>query len=35
MISHCFPLTEYQQAFDLLLSSPKQAYKIVFAPAPT
>jgi len=34
MISHCFPLAGYQQAFDLLLSSPKQAYKVVFVPAP-
>ena len=32
MISHCLPLSEYQQAFDLLLSSPKQAYKVVFVP---
>ena len=32
MISHRFPLTGYQQAFDLLLSSPKQAYKVIFAP---
>jgi threonine dehydrogenase-like Zn-dependent dehydrogenase len=32
MISHCLPLTEYRQAFDLLLSSPKQAYKVVFTP---
>ena len=32
MISHCFPLTGYQQAFDLLLASPKQAYKVVFTP---
>jgi threonine dehydrogenase-like Zn-dependent dehydrogenase len=30
MITHCFPLTEYKQAFDLLLSTPKQAYKVVF-----
>jgi len=33
MITHCFPLTEYKQAFDLLLSTPKQAYKVVFAPS--
>jgi L-iditol 2-dehydrogenase len=32
MISHCLPLSEYQQAFDLLLSTPKQAYKVVFVP---
>ncbi len=32
MISHCLPLTEYQRAFDLLLSTPKQAYKVVFTP---
>jgi len=32
MISHCLPLTEYRKAFDLLLSSPKQAYKVVFTP---
>lgn len=32
MISHCLPLTGHKQAFDLLLSSPKQAYKVVFEP---
>lgn len=32
MISHCLPLTEYEQAFDLLLSSPKRAYKVVLEP---
>ena len=32
MISHRFPLTGYKQAFELLLSSPKQAYKVIFAP---
>jgi L-iditol 2-dehydrogenase len=32
MITHCLPLTEYKQAFDLLLSTPKQAYKVVFTP---
>jgi threonine dehydrogenase-like Zn-dependent dehydrogenase len=32
MITHCLPLTEYQQAFDLLLSTPKHAYKVVFTP---
>jgi threonine dehydrogenase-like Zn-dependent dehydrogenase len=32
MISHTLPLAEYQQAFDLLLSTPKQAYKVVFTP---
>jgi threonine dehydrogenase-like Zn-dependent dehydrogenase len=34
MISHCLPLSEYRQAFDLLLSTPKQAYKAVLRPAP-
>ena len=33
MITHRFPLTEYKQAFDLLLSTPKEAYKVVFAPS--
>jgi threonine dehydrogenase-like Zn-dependent dehydrogenase len=32
MISHCFTLSEHKQAFDLLLASPKQAYKVVFTP---
>jgi L-iditol 2-dehydrogenase len=32
MITHSLPLTEYQQAFDLLLSTPKRAYKVVFTP---
>ena len=32
MISHRFPLNEYQRAFDLLLSVPKRAYKVVFEP---
>jgi threonine dehydrogenase-like Zn-dependent dehydrogenase len=32
MITHCFPLTEYERAFDLLSSTPKQAYKVVFTP---
>jgi threonine dehydrogenase-like Zn-dependent dehydrogenase len=32
MITHCVPLTEHQRAFDLLLSTPKQAYKVVFTP---
>ena len=32
MISHRLPLTEYERAFELLLSSPKQAYKVVFTP---
>lgn len=32
MISHCFPLCEFRHAFDLLLSVPKQAYKVVFTP---
>ena len=30
MISHSLPLTEFQRAFDLLLATPKQAYKVVF-----
>ena len=34
MITHGFPLAEYQQAFDLLLSTPKQAYKVVVGPSP-
>ncbi|MEN6535920.1 MAG: alcohol dehydrogenase catalytic domain-containing protein [Bryobacteraceae bacterium] len=33
MISHCLPLNEFQTAFDLLLSTPKQAYKVVFTPS--
>ena len=33
MVTHCLPLAEYRQAFDLLLSTPKQAYKVVFAPS--
>lgn len=32
MITHCFGLEDYQRAFDLLLASPKQAYKVVFHP---
>ncbi len=32
MITHCFPLDAYQDAFELLLSDPKQAYKVVFHP---
>lgn len=32
MITHCLPLTEHKRAFDLLLSTPKQAYKVVFTP---
>jgi len=31
--SHCLPLDEFQTAFDLLLSTPKRAYKVVFTPA--
>jgi threonine dehydrogenase-like Zn-dependent dehydrogenase len=31
MITHRFALEEFEQAFSLLLSDPKQAYKIVFA----
>ncbi len=30
MITHRFPLEEFQQAFDLLLRDPKEAYKVVF-----
>ena len=30
MITHRFPLEEFQQAFDLLLREPKEAYKVVF-----
>ncbi|NLE46171.1 MAG: alcohol dehydrogenase catalytic domain-containing protein [Chloroflexi bacterium] len=30
MITHRFKLDEYQQAFDLLMQVPKQAYKVVF-----
>jgi threonine dehydrogenase-like Zn-dependent dehydrogenase len=29
MITHRFPLEEFQQAFDLLLRDPKEAYKVV------
>ncbi|MCL5006011.1 MAG: alcohol dehydrogenase catalytic domain-containing protein [Acidobacteria bacterium] len=32
MITHCLPLKQYQQGFDLLLQVPKQAYKVVFLP---
>ncbi len=32
MITHRFGLEDYQRAFDLLLASPKQAYKVVFHP---
>lgn len=31
-ITHRFPLEEYEKAFDLLLQSPKAAYKVVFEP---
>jgi threonine dehydrogenase-like Zn-dependent dehydrogenase len=30
LITHRFPLEAYQEAFDLLTTEPKQAYKIVF-----
>jgi len=30
LITHRFPLEEFQQAFDLLLRDPKEAYKVVF-----
>jgi threonine dehydrogenase-like Zn-dependent dehydrogenase len=33
MITHCLPLEEHQQAYDLLLRVPKQAYKVVFTPS--
>jgi len=33
MITHCLPLEEHQQAYDLLLCVPKQAYKVVFIPS--
>ena len=33
MITHCLPLAEYKRAFDLLLSDPRQAYKVVFTAA--
>ncbi len=32
MITHCFNLSGHKQAFELLLSDPKQAYKVVFTP---
>ncbi len=32
MITHCLPLAGYEQAFRLLLGTPKQAYKVVFTP---
>jgi threonine dehydrogenase-like Zn-dependent dehydrogenase len=31
-ITHRFPLEDYQKAFDLLLQTPKAAYKVVFEP---
>lgn len=31
-ITHRFPLEEYDKAFDLLLQSPKAAYKVIFEP---
>jgi threonine 3-dehydrogenase len=30
MITHRLPLSEFAQAYDLLLAQPKQAYKVVF-----
>jgi (R,R)-butanediol dehydrogenase/meso-butanediol dehydrogenase/diacetyl reductase len=33
MITHRFPLEGFEQAFDLLLRDPKEAYKVVFQPA--
>ena len=32
MITHTFPLAGFEQAFKLLLSVPKQAYKVVLKP---
>ena len=32
MLTHRLRLEEYQQAFELLLSTPKQAYKVVLEP---
>ncbi len=31
-ITHRFPLEDFDKAFDLLLSDPKEAYKVVFEP---
>ena len=31
MITHRFPLEDFAEAYALLLSEPKQAYKVVFA----
>ena len=33
MITHRLELPEYQRAFELLLRSPKEAYKVVLVPA--
>jgi threonine dehydrogenase-like Zn-dependent dehydrogenase len=33
MISHRFPLAQYQIAYNLLLAEPKQAYKVVLTPS--
>jgi threonine dehydrogenase-like Zn-dependent dehydrogenase len=30
MITHRFPLEQFQRAFDLLLRDPREAYKVVF-----
>ncbi len=30
MITHRFPLEEYEAAYELLLADPKEAYKVVF-----
>jgi threonine dehydrogenase-like Zn-dependent dehydrogenase len=32
MISHRFPLHDYQAAYDLLLAEPKQGYKVILTP---
>ena len=33
LITHRFPLESYSEAFDLLLGTPKQAFKVIFNPA--
>jgi hypothetical protein len=33
MITDRYPLSGYREAFERLLSVPKQAYKVVFTPA--
>jgi threonine dehydrogenase-like Zn-dependent dehydrogenase len=34
MITHRLALSEYARGFDLLLRSPKEAFKIVLCPQP-